>query len=234
MALRSTTILAGIAALAALALVLLLWNVAHGRRALEGPGELPSAGPGEEAREGAARLSADGSTRAPAATGAPAEHAAGAAPQRRSEAGGYDAIVAEGRSRQWQLPLGKGWWTDTLINPAALEFDLEQLPELQERALTWIDKLRELKDRRSTRLMEYCRERVAAGLALENPRGAPPDDGREHMTITMPRAGQGNVTYRVDVAAGDDARLDSLDHQTAESWYTGVEDLRRWIEAHAR
>lgn len=233
MALRSTTILAGLALAAAAALLVLVW---HTRRSAALP---PAPGTGQAEAAPAAR-SADaldageaGRIAAGADAGRPATPAG--AGERRSRADGFDALVAEGRAREWQLPLGKGWWSDALINPQAREFDLERLPELQVRALGWIDKLRELKERRSQRLVLHARERVAAGLALEDARGAAPqDDGLEHMTLQLPVPGRGNVSYRVDVKAGDDAELDSLEHQRAEAWYSAVEDLRRWIEAQPR
>lgn len=135
-------------------------------------------------------------------------------------------LHALGARRGWQLPIGKGWWTDALINPTRAEPDGKALADLQERVLSWADRLLLQKRDRKQRFDDYCNERIAAGLALEDSRHEIPVDGKEHAWINVHTLADPSRTFRVDVGAGDDAQLDELDRQIASTWSAAVEDLR--------
>jgi hypothetical protein len=136
-------------------------------------------------------------------------------------------LRAEGGRRGWQLPIGKGWWTDALINPTGVDPEGRMLEALQERVLGWCDQMLDLEQRREQRLTACCQERIAAGLAVEDNGHEFPSDGREHKWITVHTLADPNRTLRVDIGPGDDAGLDELDRQIASTWCEAVIDLRR-------
>src|SRR5258706_11058131 len=80
-------------------------------------------------------------------------------------------LRAAGEQRGWQLPVGKAWWTDPLINPGGAQPAGAELEALQARERQWSDQLIALKQKRKQRLDAYCNERIAAGLAVADPQG---------------------------------------------------------------
>jgi hypothetical protein len=144
-------------------------------------------------------------------------------------------LHAEGERRGWQLPVGKGWWLDTLINPGGSDPSGPQIEALQEQVLGWGDRLLSWKLKRKARMDAYCQERIAAGLALQDPK---PGDvlpaGHEHVIVTTHTLQAPNQVWRVDVGPGDDAELDLFERQIASTWCDAVADLRRSFAALKR
>jgi len=141
-------------------------------------------------------------------------------------------LHAEGLRRGWQLPIGKDWWLDKLVNPAAVEPPASEIEKLQQRVLSWSETLRGLQTQQKQRLDAYGRERVAAGLAVLDPEGVqpqPPSSGHEIVTIRLPES-PGSV-WHVDVGPGDDAALDTIEGQIANTWSWAILDLRRGFAA---
>ena len=218
---RALTLL--LAALLAAALVALLvrGKTQAPAPALEAPGN--SAPPSQRKPE--PPLESPGtSTRAGTEVPAPASAPPAAA--------GAEDLHAEGARRGWQLPFGKGWWMDTLLNPKGLEPNAAQLGGLEERVLTWMDQLSGIRKSRKDRLTVYAQERVSAGLALQDPKvGDPVPAGKESFFLTTHSLEQPNQHWRVDVGPGEDTELDDLDRSLARTWISAVQDLRARIAA---
>jgi hypothetical protein len=144
-------------------------------------------------------------------------------------------LRAEGARRGWQLPVGKGWWLDTLINPGGADPSGPQIEALQEQVLGWGDRILSWKLKRKERMDAYCQERIAAGLAVQDPK---PDDvlpaSHEHVIVTTHTLQAPNQVWRVDVGPGDDAELDLFERQIASTWCDAVADLRRSFAALKR
>ena len=141
-------------------------------------------------------------------------------------------LLAEGLRRGWQLPVGKGWWTDTLINPTGADPQGRELALLQERVLTHGDALLALKQQRKQRLDAYCQERIAAGLAVPDPQGEEVlPEGKQHVIVTTHTLSEPTRFWRVDVGPGEDTELDDLDRSLARTWISAVQDLRARIAA---
>jgi hypothetical protein len=138
------------------------------------------------------------------------------------------ALLAEGVQRGWQLPVGKAWWTDTLINPDGREPAANEIASLQAQERHWIDQLTALRVKREQRRDIYANQRVAAGLAVEDPQGVDPaPEGKEHVVVNTHTPEEPSRFWRVDIGPGDDAELDHLDRQLASVWCEAVTDLRK-------
>lgn len=215
---RTLSIVCLVALLAAGALYLLRPGVDSEAPALEQPArpdEPAQAQPRVRLESGTERQRADELAQKPPTPPAPAED-----------------LRAEGLRRGWQLPIGKGWWLDTLVNPGMVEPSATEIEKLQQRVATWSETLRRLQAQRAQRLDAYGRERVAAGLAVLDPEGVepqPPSSGHEIVTIRLPES-PGSV-WHVDVGPGDDVELDAIERETANTWSSAILDLRRGFTA---
>jgi len=99
---------------------------------------------------------------------------------------------------------------------------------LTAQARHWIDQLTLLRVNRKQRLDAYARERVAAGLAVEDPQGVDPaPEGKESVVVNTQTPGAPGTFWRVDIGPGDDPELDRLDRQLASVWCEAVLDLRK-------
>ncbi|MBK7643280.1 MAG: hypothetical protein IPJ19_09545 [Planctomycetes bacterium] len=218
----------------ALALLLLLLLAGAGAWFLTRAGPLaPAALPGQ-AQESAPAARAPAQVRLESESerteAGPGEREVPAAPVEPASAA--EDLVAEGKRRGWQLPFGKGWWTDALINEAAMELDEARIQKLQQEVLDWGDKLLALKLERKKRLDAYCQERIAAGLAVMDPDPeAVLGDDKQHVIIVTHTLESPNQPWRVDIGPGDDRELDSLDQRIASTWCLAVRDLRRKLAA---
>jgi hypothetical protein len=174
----------------------------------------------EEPREPPARVQLEDSAANPGAVElAPAPVAAPEPPA---------DLRAEGLARGWQLPVGKAWWTDTLINPDGREPAATEIASLTAQERHWIDQLTLLKVQRTQRRDAYADERVAAGLAVEDPQGVDPGpEDKEHKIVTTHTPSEPTRFWRVDFGPGDDAELDRLDRKLASVWCEAVLDLRK-------
>jgi len=137
-------------------------------------------------------------------------------------------LLAEGVARGWQLPVGKAWWTDKLINPDGRDPAATEIVSLTAQERHWIDQLTLLKVQREQRRDAYANERVAAGLAVEDPQGVDPaPEGKEHVIVNTHTPSEPSRFWRVDIGPGDDPELDRLDRKLASVWCEAVLDLRK-------